>query len=112
MGTLAEMPEDHESSDVVFLLGAGASKAAGVPDTYEFVDVFRGAIDEGTPDRALLERVIERLGKWIDGPVDIERLLDALTRIVWCAGNWFRFEQGCHRPPRVRLTSPSSSSDA
>jgi hypothetical protein len=76
------MPTTYEPSDTVFLLGAGASKAAGVPDTHEFVEVFRQSIDGADPDAAVLDAFLKRLAEWRRGHVDIELLLDALTRVA------------------------------
>ena len=37
-----------QSSQVIFLLGAGASKNAGIPTTYDFVTQFINYIEEST----------------------------------------------------------------
>jgi hypothetical protein len=37
--------EKEEKPQIVFLLGAGASKEAGVPDTVEFVEDFKKHIE-------------------------------------------------------------------
>ena len=72
----------EDPADVVFLLGAGASKAADVPDTYEFVREFQESLDSSDPDSAVLRVIVRRLQDWSDERVDIELILEALTRIV------------------------------
>ena len=81
-----------DSPEVVFLLGAGASKAAGVPTMYEFVDQFMDKMElEGDGEGfEHLEYVYARLSKWQrtqpdpkpDGKrVDLELLLGTLRRL-------------------------------
>jgi len=69
------------SSDVVFFLGAGASVAAGVPDTYSFVKEYLGSLQEGEKKRTIQE-IIKTLKKWRNGSeIDIELLLETLTKL-------------------------------
>ena len=42
-----------ESSEAIFFLGAGASVAADVPDTYSFVEEFIESIKESTKKEQL-----------------------------------------------------------
>lgn len=66
---------------VVFMFGAGASVAAGVPDTYTFVDEFLNSI--GDPDkRATTQKIINTLKEWKgEERIDIELLLETLTKL-------------------------------
>lgn len=74
------MDESIKASRVVFLLGAGASKEAGVPLTKGFVDEFlkdlKGNALEGTA-----KKVVEKLNEHKPNEVDVELLLDALSRL-------------------------------
>jgi len=59
-------------TDVVFLLGAGASVPAGVPDTYAFVNEFQEHI-RGKGEEQTLEGVMSILHAHLsDGKVDVE----------------------------------------
>jgi hypothetical protein len=67
---------------VVFLLGAGASRGAGVPLVQEFVTEFRETLQDA--DKALLDRLIDALLPGAPGGiVDVERVLDATERIPY-----------------------------
>lgn len=80
-----------QSSQVIFLLGAGASKKAGVPTTNDFVTQFIKHIEENTdPDNKdqkyklqLIKSVVKTLEGWKkrrEEKVDIELLLETLTK--------------------------------
>jgi len=66
---------------VVFMFGAGASVAAGVPDTYAFVEEFLNNISD--PDKkATTQKIINTLKKWKgEERIDIELLLETLTKL-------------------------------
>ena len=66
--------------DVVFLLGAGASVDAGVPDTYSFVKEFRNSITDET-DKTTIDKIIDTLKRWKGSDIDVELLLDTLTKL-------------------------------
>jgi len=77
-------------SQIVFFLGAGASVAAGVPDTHGIVDEFRKHNRKhyrDWPDRhRTIEKIIEILQKnrkelGLDKRVDVELLLETLERL-------------------------------
>lgn len=74
-----------ESSEIVFFLGAGASVAADVPDTYSFVDKYIKNI-ESSQKRETIKDIIEKLKQWKaeqrrEIKVDIEDLLESLTKL-------------------------------
>ena len=83
VGRAATEAEVAVSSDVVFLLGAGASVAAGVPDTVKFVmDIVEDTRAKNEEQVATLERVLAVLEKFSDPePVDVELLLRTLTEL-------------------------------
>lgn len=66
--------------DVVFLLGAGASVDAGVPDTYSFVKEFRNSVSDET-DKTTIDKIIDTLKRWKGSDIDVELLLDTLTKL-------------------------------
>jgi len=68
------------SSEVVFFLGAGASVAAGVPDTYSFVEEFIKSIREPNK-KETIEKIVETLERWKKSKIDIELLLETLTKL-------------------------------
>jgi hypothetical protein len=86
-----------ESSQIVFFLGAGASKYADVPTTYEFVDkfldFFNNELDtyKGEEKKDQLQKevklatfLIQKLRTWKNArneKVDIELLLETLTKL-------------------------------
>ena len=74
------MTEEIRASRVVFLLGAGASKAAGVPLTKGFVDEFLDSL-KGSSLESTARMIVERLNQHRAGEVDVELLLDALTKL-------------------------------
>lgn len=74
------MIADIKSSKVVFFIGAGASVAAGVPDTYSFVDEFKENIQE-EDKKGTIEKIIETLKSWKNSNIDIELLLETLTKL-------------------------------
>jgi len=74
------MNEQIEPSSVAFFLGAGASVAAEVPHTYAFVDEFQKNIKE-PGKRKVLDAVISKLEKWRGSKIDIELLLETLTKL-------------------------------
>lgn len=75
------MIADIKPSKVVFFLGAGASVAAGVPDTYSFVDKFIENIQE-KDKKETIEKIIKTLKIWKSpNNIDIELLLETLTKL-------------------------------
>lgn len=74
------MMPDIKTSEVVFFLGAGASVAAGVPDTYAFVDEYIKSIQEPTK-KETIEKIVQTLKEWKYSNVDIELLLETLTKL-------------------------------
>ena len=81
---------NQPKTDVIFLLGAGASVDAGVPDTYQFVIDFKKYIQQNRPDfYDLLLSIIkirEAFNKKSNGKkqhqVDVEQLLEILRRLI------------------------------
>ena len=71
---------ESKSSEVVFFFGAGASVAAGVPDTYSFVQEFKENI-ENTGKKATIEKIINTLKVWKGTEIDVELLLETLTKL-------------------------------
>jgi hypothetical protein len=71
---------ETKSSEIVFFLGAGASVAAGVPDTYSFVHNYVESIHENSK-RETIEKIISILKKWKRTEIDIELLLETLTKL-------------------------------
>ena len=69
-----------KSSEVVFFLGAGASVAAGVPDTYAFVKEYLDSLQEAEKKRTI-EEIIRTLKQWKGTEIDIELLLETLTKL-------------------------------
>ena len=71
------MSESAESkSETLFFLGAGASVAAGVPDTYRMVEAFQNKIEHNESNFLALKNILEILKKFEieqgrDGKVDI-----------------------------------------
>jgi hypothetical protein len=87
-----------ESSQIIFFLGAGASKYADVPTTYEFVEKFLEFLKNGSDtyqgtaekkdllvkELKLTKQLIEKLSEWKSArkeKVDIELLLETLTKL-------------------------------
>ena len=64
-----------KSSEVVFFLGAGASVAAGVPDTYSFVKEYLDSL-QGMKKKRTIEEIIKKLKQWKGTEIDIELLLN------------------------------------
>ncbi len=84
------MEEKEEKPQIVFLLGAGASIMAGVPDTIKFVEYFKNHIASGnnSNDIKTVNKIIEILEKWkkaetgnSEQKIDIELLLESLTKL-------------------------------
>ena len=86
------MIDIDQSSQVIFLLGAGASKKAGVPTTYDFVYQFieyeqcnASSNDDNAIQKVrLIGQIMTTLSGWKEkneGMVDIELLLETLTKI-------------------------------
>ena len=79
---------------ISFLLGAGASKSAGVPTTFEFVEEFNKIIDDSDDkkikylNRTIQEKIQKRL-KEGSQKVDVEELLRTLNEIL----NFGNFEK-------------------
>ena len=69
-----------QSSQVMFFLGAGASVAADVPDTFSFVKEFRDSIGDAAK-KETIEKIIQTLKKWKGSEIDIELLLETLTKL-------------------------------
>lgn len=70
-----------ESSSVVFLLGAGASIEAKVPDTVSFVKEFVDQISDPNV-RGATEEIVRALKEWRNPQeVDVELLLETLTKL-------------------------------
>ena len=76
--------------DIVFLLGAGASIMAGVPDTIKFVEDFKNHIASGnnSNDIKTVNKIIEILEEWkksetgnSEQKIDLELLLESLTKL-------------------------------
>lgn len=68
------------ASEVVFLLGAGTSVKAGVPDTFRFVKEFQQSM-VNREDRKTVDKIIEILREWQNSDIDVELLLDTLTKL-------------------------------
>jgi hypothetical protein len=65
---------------VIFLLGAGASRKAGVPLVHEFITEFRATLN--TTDQRTVDELVNRLlPAAAGGVVDVELLLDALEKV-------------------------------
>jgi len=74
------MNSKTNSSELVFLLGAGASVKAGVPDTFRFVSDFEDSLtNEG--NKRLVRKIVETLHAWRQSDIDVELLLDTLTKL-------------------------------
>lgn len=63
-----------------FFLGAGASVNAGVPDTYAFVNEFIASIREPSK-KETVEKIVQILKEWKETEIDIELLLETLTKL-------------------------------
>jgi len=74
------MTTDKQSSQIIFFLGAGASVAAGVPDTYSFVKEFIDSI-QNRDKRRTIEKIVQILGNWKNSDIDVELLLETLTKL-------------------------------
>lgn len=77
------MTTDIKPSEVVFFFGAGASVAAGVPDTYSFVKEFIRFIESShdTGKKITIEKIVEVLKSWRNSDIDVELLLETLTKL-------------------------------
>lgn len=67
-------------SDAVFFLGAGASVPAGVPDTYTFVRKYIKHI-KNRDKKKTIEKIVEILEQWKGATIDVELLLETLTKL-------------------------------
>lgn len=74
------MDYNIQSSQVIFFLGAGASVAADIPDTYSFVKKFRDNIGD-TAKKETIEKIIQTLERWKGSAIDVELLLETLTKL-------------------------------
>lgn len=74
------MDYNIQSSQVIFFLGAGASVAADVPDTYSFVKKFRDNIGDNAK-KETIEKIIQTLERWKGSEIDVELLLETLTKL-------------------------------
>ena len=77
----------ENNSEVIFFLGAGASVAAGVPDTFGLVDAFKSKIASQRENLLALNKILEVLNEWkcergdTKGKVDIELLLETIEKL-------------------------------
>ena len=62
------------------MLGAGASVKAGVPDTFRFVSDFEDSLTNAGNKR-LVRKIVETLHAWQQSDIDVELLLDTLTKL-------------------------------
>lgn len=80
----------EQQRDVIFLFGAGASVDAGIPDTYQFVELFKSTVKK--KDLGLYKQLLKvleiregfnkrNLGKE-KKQVDVEQLLDTLEGLI------------------------------
>jgi hypothetical protein len=74
------MSDINKSSGVVFLLGAGASVAAEVPDTFAFVEQFQRSIT-AAKKRETINKIVATLKRWKPLATDVELLLETLTKL-------------------------------
>lgn len=74
------MTGTNNSSEVVFLLGAGASVKAGVPDTFAFVKEFQQSITDA-PEKQTVDQIVKVLEQWKREEIDVELLLETLTKL-------------------------------
>ena len=74
------MDQNSQSSEIMFFLGAGASVKAGVPDTYSFVNEFINSISD-SDKKDQLGKIVGILKDWKDDSIDIELLLETLTKL-------------------------------
>lgn len=84
LGSLRIMGEIHHR-DIVFLLGAGASVEAKVPNTYSFVSQFVDSVKDNE-EKEVITLIINELTKWEQihsgkEEVDIELLLEVLMKL-------------------------------
>jgi NAD-dependent SIR2 family protein deacetylase len=63
------MVTNRQSSQVILFLGAGASIAAGVPDTYSFVTEFMNNIRDPNK-RETIKKVVQVLKDWVGNPLE------------------------------------------
>jgi replication-associated recombination protein RarA len=74
------MVNSRKSSQVIFFLGAGASIAAGVPDTYSFVTEFTNNVRESNKKQTI-SKIVQVLKEWRRSEIDVELLLETLTKL-------------------------------
>ncbi|NJD03972.1 MAG: hypothetical protein FIA99_15550 [Ruminiclostridium sp.] len=74
------MDNKAKSSEVMFFIGAGASVAANVPDTYSFVKEFIDNINEGDK-KDTIKKIVQTLKDWKNTKIDVELLLETLTKL-------------------------------
>lgn len=74
------MATNRQSSQVILFLGAGASIAGGVPDTYSFVTEFINHIREPNK-KETIKKVVQVLKDWKGSEIDVELLLETLTKL-------------------------------
>ena len=78
------MVSQDELAEEIFFLGAGASVAAGVPDTFGMVDAFEQSLEPY--EKRILEDILRILRDWksthegAEG-VDVELLLETMERL-------------------------------
>ena len=79
IGILSIIPGNNE---IVFFLGAGASVAAGVPETFGMVDSFKERISSQPGNLHALNKIVDILKRNDEhGKVDIELLLETIERL-------------------------------
>lgn len=75
----------EETVEELFFLGAGASVAAGVPDTFGMVEAFKQTLE--ATERSTLEDILRVLKDWrtshedVEQRVDVELLLETMERL-------------------------------
>jgi NAD-dependent SIR2 family protein deacetylase len=83
-----DQANNPQENKIIFLLGAGASVDAGVPDTYSFVSEFESYIRKTYSELSIVLRIIldvrEKYNIAIQEKkeVDVEQLLDTLRRLI------------------------------
>lgn len=75
------MTTEIKSSEIVFFLGAGASVAAGVPDTYSFVNKFIDNLRDPNKEETI-KKIVQILENGKEPKkIDVEDLLETLTKL-------------------------------
>lgn len=75
------MTTEIKSSEIVFFLGAGASVAAGVPDTFSFVNEFIDVLRDSNK-KVTIKKIVQTLENGKEPKkIDVEDLLETLTKL-------------------------------